>query len=212
MSLRKIYRNCFLFFLGLLFCFLLAPKFSTLKQDQTLEAKVKPQNVDIAVAAEAQAASSQLAPRSLQSSREERAGAYYQAGQYNEAIALWLEALSSPSSDKAVIQSNLASAYGQIGKLPQAIQHWRQAAKIYRDRGDDASESRLSEVLTDTAQAYTELGQHSEAIALLSEAIAHSRKNQDNRTETVAQGILGNAYSIAGDVDKAIVCESIGKY
>lgn len=64
----------------------------------------------------------QVAANSLSSSQLVQQGIErYQVGKYTEAIALWQQALSEISEDTAIVRSNLAQAYRQIGQGSQAI-------------------------------------------------------------------------------------------
>nr|WP_275994262.1 CHAT domain-containing protein [Argonema antarcticum] len=130
----------------------------------------------------------------------------YNAGQYREAIALWQESLTQTSDrkQKAIIHTNLGTAYRQIGELGEAISNWEKAAKIYQSFSDSESRRFLAQVLTEQAQAYNALGQFRQAMPILQSAVDLARKNQDRTTEVAAQGALGNAYSAAGELDKAI--------
>ena len=130
----------------------------------------------------------------------------YQAGKFNEAIALWQQALPQISNpqDKAIIYSNLAIAYRQIGQLDQAIAQWEQAIQIYRSQKDETTRPALAKLLTEQGQAYSDLGQHKRAITLLQSAIELAHKYSDQLTEAAAQGALGTAYWSIGDYEKAL--------
>src|ERR687886_9286 len=130
----------------------------------------------------------------------------YQAGKFNEAIALWQQALPQISNpqDKAIIYSNLALAYRQIGQLDRAIAQWEQAIQIYRSQKDEGPRPALAKLLTEQGQAYNDLGQHKRAITLLQSAIEIAHKYSDQLTEAAAQGALGTAYWSIGDYEKAL--------
>ncbi|MBD2003122.1 MULTISPECIES: CHAT domain-containing protein [Cyanophyceae] len=124
----------------------------------------------------------------------------YQVGNFTEAIALWQEALAQTkqAKDRAVIHTNLAVAYRQTGKIDRAIASWEQAIQIYAK--DGKSDRQIAKLLTEQAQAYSDLGQYRKAIALLQLAI----KISDKSTQAAAQGALGNAYWALGDYEQAL--------
>jgi len=135
----------------------------------------------------------------------------YQVGEFQEAIALWEQALSqiSNTKDQAIIHSNLALTYQQIGQLDRAIAHWEQAIQIYRSPSQQASRQPLAGLVIDQAQAYSELGQHRRAIPLLQSAIELAKENQDRLSVAAAQGALGNAYWALGDYEQALAAHQI---
>ncbi|MBD1832755.1 CHAT domain-containing protein [Cyanobacteria bacterium FACHB-472] len=124
----------------------------------------------------------------------------YQVGNFTEAIALWQEALAQTkqAKDRAVIHTNLAVAYRQTGKIDRAIASWEQAIQIYAK--DGKSDRQIAKLLTEQAQAYSDLGQYRKAIALLQPDI----KISDKSTQAAAQGALGNAYWALGDYEQAL--------
>lgn len=130
----------------------------------------------------------------------------YQAGRYTEAIALWLSALSetSDAKQKAVIHTNLAQTYRQIGQPDRAIQQWDQAVQIYRADDNDTNRRLEAQLLTEQAQDYSTLGQHRRAIELAQSAIELAQKIHDRTTEAAALGVLGNANWGLGYYDPAI--------
>lgn len=139
----------------------------------------------------------------------ENALADFALGQYNRAITQWEQSLkNSEGIDAATIHTNLGSAYRQVGKLSKAIEHWEQAIQIYRARKDNSSRRLLAAALTDQAQAYNALGQFRQGIKRSLEAIDIAHQNQDRKTEAVAQGALGNGYSIAGNYEQALIAYS----
>jgi len=130
----------------------------------------------------------------------------YKAGKFTEAIALWQQALPQISAvkDRAVVYSNLAQAYDQVGQPDQAIAQWEQAIQIYRSQDDYASRHLLAQLLAEQAQAYSDLGQHQRAITLSQSADAIARKNQDKLAIAAAQGGLGNAHWALGNYEQAL--------
>lgn len=131
---------------------------------------------------------------------------YYKSKHYDKAISLWLEALKSAPTNKvkANIHNNLASAYQLSGNLTEAVRQWEQAAKIYQQQPDNQSRSMLGKTLIDRAQVYNDLGQFRASIPLLENAILIAQEARNKEVATVAQGVLGNAYALAGDYDKSL--------
>jgi CHAT domain-containing protein len=134
----------------------------------------------------------------------------YQAGNFSKAIALWQAVLSEigDEGDRALIYGNLALAYRQTGQLSEAIGTWEKALEIYRallrsPRRERDNNSEIAKLLTEQAQAYSDLGQHQRALALLNSAeLAQSQP--DTPTQAAIQGIIGNAYSALGRYETAI--------
>ncbi|MBD2181411.1 CHAT domain-containing protein [Planktothrix sp. FACHB-1355] len=131
---------------------------------------------------------------------------FYEAGKYAEAINLWQQALSqtSASQERAIIYSNLAVAFRQIGQIDKAIAHWEQAIQIYAKAGDPNSRTQQAKLIVEQAQAYSELGQHKRAIQLLQASLLIARHNRDRLTEAAAEAALGNSYWSLGDYEQAI--------
>ncbi|NKB18728.1 MAG: tetratricopeptide repeat protein [Pseudanabaena sp. CRU_2_10] len=175
--------------LGLTFCFLLNwfPNFPGLVS-----------NDDRALAQ-----SGDLIPKQASNQAE----SLYQAGQYREAIASWLQMLDLSSSPlaKAAIHSNLGVAYRQIGQMPEAIAHWQQAIAIYQASPDPKDRDRSVALQIDRAQAYTAIGQYRQAIPLLQSAVDLALKAPEGQQMAIAaKGALGNAYLGTGDYDRAL--------
>ncbi len=61
-----------------------------------------------------------------------------------------------------------------------------------------------AKTLIDKAQAYNDRGQFRFSIPILEQAISLAQKSQDKETITIAQGVLGNAYILAGEYDRAL--------
>lgn len=61
-----------------------------------------------------------------------------------------------------------------------------------------------AKTLIDKAQAYNDRGQFRFSIPILEQAISLAEKSQDKETITIAQGVLGNAYTLAGEYDRAL--------
>jgi len=130
----------------------------------------------------------------------------YEAGKFNEALALFLQALSQPlpNEERAVVYNNLALAYRQVGQLGEAAQQWEQAIQIYQRQDDEASRRQLPKLLTEQAQAFNDLGQHRRAIKILQSVVELAKQYQDSRTQAAALGSLGNAYWALGDYEQAL--------
>jgi CHAT domain-containing protein len=137
-----------------------------------------------------------------------QAESLYQAGQYREAIAAWLQLLEvSPNSDtKAKIHSNLGVAYRQIGQISEAIAHWQAAITIYKASSSPLDRARIVPLQIDRAQAYSTIGQHRQAIPLLQSAIDLALTVPESQQMVIAaKGALGNAYLGAGDYERSLV-------
>jgi tetratricopeptide (TPR) repeat protein len=99
---------------------------------------------------------------------------------------------------------HLASqAYGR-GQLSEAIRYAEDVISTLRGSSEPSSQLNLARALTLQAQAYNALGQFDVAIPKLPEAIEIAQEFQSLELEIVAQGILGNAYTLSGNYDRAI--------
>lgn len=130
----------------------------------------------------------------------------YQAGQFLEAIALWeqtLPTLTQPQ-ERAVLYTNLGQAYRQVGRLDRAIAQWEAAIKLYQANQTAENRKAIPPLLTEQAQAYSDLGQHPVAIERATTAIAQAQKNQDSVTAAAALGALGNAQWALGNYEEAL--------
>lgn len=130
----------------------------------------------------------------------------YQAGQFLEAIALWeqtLPTLTQPQ-ERAVLYTNLGQAYRQVGRLDRAIAQWEAAIKLYQANQTAENRKAIPPLLTEQAQAYSDLGQHPVAIERATTAIAQAQKNQDSVTAAAALGTLGNAQWALGNYEEAL--------
>lgn len=139
----------------------------------------------------------------------------YQSGDYPGAIAQWETALSTfqtndNQANLAIVQENLARAYGQIGQFDKAIPYWEQTINNYRQLGDVRQVGRM---LIEQAQAYMQLGQNRRAISLLcgsqteclaGTALQIASQQKDSLGQVAALGSLGEAYRLRGDYDRAI--------
>jgi CHAT domain-containing protein len=143
----------------------------------------------------------------------------YQAGRFQEAIAVWQQMLAQTTNPqtKAALHNNLAIAYRQTGKISEAIDQWQQALIIYQNQNriDQNSGDRLqiAKIQVDQAQAYTSLGQHRQGIDLLKSVVALIAKfpqdfpSQSLESQQLAIAIrvgFGNAYFTEGDYDQAL--------
>ena len=131
---------------------------------------------------------------------------HYQAGQYREAIALWRQALTQTTDReaRAVLHSNLAQAYRQIGQLDQAIQSWDQAIALYNATQPENQQALTAQAWLEQAQAYSGLGQHRQAQKQAKLALELAKQLQDPLTTAVAEGVRGNADWALGNYDEAI--------
>ncbi|NJK28424.1 MAG: tetratricopeptide repeat protein, partial [Coleofasciculaceae cyanobacterium SM2_3_26] len=116
---------------------------------------------------------------------------------------MWQEALEQPlaPADRAVLYTNLAEAYRQIGRVDRTIKYLDLAIEIHEAAADNIA---LTRVLVEQGQAYGELGQYERAIDLLQQAVTLARVEQDARAEVAAVGALGNAYWASGNYKEAL--------
>jgi CHAT domain-containing protein len=130
----------------------------------------------------------------------------YQSGNFQQAIALWKEALSGQLSeqDRAVVYSNLALAYQEVGNVADAIKSWEAAIEFYQKNNEPASQQQLAKLLTEQAQAYNNLGHHKRALQLSRNALKLAEKYQDLKIKAALQSVLGNAEWGLGNYDEAI--------
>ena len=94
----------------------------------------------------------------------------YNSGNFQAAIDLWQQALkayeqqSNGSDEQITIRKYLARVYQQVGQVDSAIAQIDRIIAYYRQVGLHLQVGRM---LTEQAQAYSSLGQHRRAIALL---------------------------------------------
>ncbi|MGD1918088.1 MAG: tetratricopeptide repeat protein, partial [Pleurocapsa sp.] len=152
----------------------------------------------------------------------ERGFREYQNRAYQAAIASWQQALASYETEnnpnKIVVLENLARVYQQIGQTETAIAFWSQTIENYQQRGNIQQVARS---LTEQAQAYSRLGQHRQAIAILcsefnsyrveeqqecqaGSAIALAESTEDRQGKTAAWGSLAEAYRLRGNYQVAV--------
>lgn len=142
---------------------------------------------------------------------------FYKTGDFQRAIKQWLAALKSYQntnnlSNEVIVRENLARTYQQIGQTSEALQYWQEVTSIYRQLNNANAVGRS---LAEQAQLYSNLGQPTKAIAILcspndnsvctEESVLQIVSNQkDLSLEAVVLGVLGDAYRLSGDYDKAI--------
>lgn len=136
----------------------------------------------------------------------------YQVGDFQGAISIWNTALNHRpnDADRIVLLKYLARVYSQIGQFEQAISSLNSLIADYQQNGDRIQ---LGRMLTEQAQAYSNLGQHRKAIALLcgeqseckkESAVAIARQHSDPLGEAAGLGSLGNAYRLQGNYESAL--------
>ena len=147
----------------------------------------------------------------------------YQGGKFIEAIAPWLSAYTvyeaaQDSSALAIVSENLARAYQQMGQTSTELSYWERAITSTQKLGNA---QKLGRLLTEQAQAYSRLGQHRRAIAILcgeltnegflvtdiessicnpSSALTIAEVANDTVGQVAALGSLGEAYRLIGEV------------
>lgn len=142
---------------------------------------------------------------------------HYNAGDFSAAIEPWQTAqqayeASQDLSALAIVTENLARAYQQIGRTSEEIRYWDDAISTTKALGD---RQKLGRLLTEQAQAYSRLGQHRRAIALLcgtvpnagdcqaSSALHLATTENDALGQVSALGSLGEAYRASGNLEAA---------
>ncbi len=144
----------------------------------------------------------------------------YKAKKYRNAVEHWKDAIkeyqNNPSAT-AVVNENLGRAYQKLGEDKAAIQSLSAAI---RDYGAAKDIKQVGRVQTELAQVYSNLGQPRKAIALvcgkvasqenlqvkcMSESAAEIANQYDDADGKVAAlGVLGDAYRLIGNYDRAI--------
>ena len=131
----------------------------------------------------------------------------YISGNYQKAIALWLEITEKQKDESyqlANVYSNLASVYWHTGKPGEAIKYWQKSLEFYREQATDRAQAKLAATLIDTARAYNDLGQPRFSIPLLNEAVSIAKQHELVKVKDMAYLALGNAYTIEGNYNSAI--------
>ncbi|OWK45070.1 High-affnity carbon uptake protein Hat/HatR [Fimbriiglobus ruber] len=96
---------------------------------------------------------------------------------------------------------NLGNAYAALGRVDDAIEHYRQNLAIAREIGDRRGEGNA---LGNLGLAYAALGRVDDAIEHYRQQLVIAREIGDRRGEGNALGNLGLAYADLGRVDDAI--------
>ena len=142
----------------------------------------------------------------------------YTGGDFRGAIDIWLQSLSNKDKNNKTeseirVYKYLARAYQKIGEIDKGINSLNQVIDYYRTTGNMYQVGRI---LTEVAQAYSELGQHKRAINLLcgeltqqlscteDSALGIAKHQKDSLGEAAANGSLGNALYFLGEYDIAI--------
>ncbi|MBV6626080.1 MAG: CHAT domain-containing protein [Rivularia sp. (in: Bacteria)] len=141
----------------------------------------------------------------------------YHAGDFRGAIAVWLKKLTeegkaNQQESDIQVRQYLARAYQKVGEVDKAINNLNKVVEYYRTNNNMQQVGRM---LTEVAQAYSNLGQHKRAINLLcgdmnqaqcnqNSALGIANRQQDSLGEAAANGSLGNALYFLGEYDRAI--------
>lgn len=136
----------------------------------------------------------------------------YQSGDFQGAIAIWNTALNHRpnAADRIVLLKYLARVYSQVGQFEQSITSLNSLIADYQKNGDRVQ---LGRMLTEQAQAYSNLGQQRKAIAILcgeqseckaGSALTIARQQSDSVGEAAGLGSLGNAYRLQGNYESAL--------
>lgn len=141
---------------------------------------------------------------------------HYQAGDFAAALDAWhiaheLYKTEPTTNALAIVSENIARAYQQMGQTTEEIDYWEQAITATQSLGEP---DKLSQLLSEQAQAYSRLGQHRRAIALLcgsetapclpGTALQLAETTGDTIGQFAALGSLGEAYRLSGDAEKAL--------
>lgn len=149
----------------------------------------------------------------------------YYAGDLVGAIAPWQAALQLYQADQnspyaAIVLENLARTVQETGNPSDAIRYWDQAIALYRSLNNP---EKLNRAISEQAQAYSRLGQHRRALALLCNslrsdygsgesartdglcasgtALALAREGGDRLGEAVALASIGEAHRLLGEFE-----------
>jgi CHAT domain-containing protein len=150
----------------------------------------------------------------------------YESGDFVGAIEPWLEAYTAYETSQelsalAVVSENLARTYQQLGQASTELTYWERAILYFRNAANTstpASEAnvKLARLLSEQAQAYSRLGQHRRAIALLcgessaadncqpGSALQLAKTAEDPLGQIAALGSLGEAFRLSGETDQAL--------
>jgi len=140
----------------------------------------------------------------------------YEAGDYLGAIAPWQAALAVYQSkgdlgNAAIVGENLARTSLQLGQASQAVNYWGEAAELHQQLNNSQA---LGRALTEQAQAYSQLGQHRRALALLcsslstescaeGSALSLAQSTADDLGQAAALGSMAEAHRLLGEYDAA---------
>lgn len=151
----------------------------------------------------------------------------YKTGNYQIAVKHWQQAIkkykNNPSA-RAVVNENLGRAYQKLGEDKAAIESLSAAIRDYGTAKDIKQVGRMK---TELAQVYSNLAQPRKAIALLCGNLENNSQNSviqkvleikctpesaeqiaskynDKLGKIAALGVLGDAYRLIGNYDRAI--------
>ncbi|MDJ0717579.1 MAG: CHAT domain-containing protein [Prochloraceae cyanobacterium] len=146
-----------------------------------------------------------VAPQLNLSNRE--ASESYRRGDYHRAIAI-LERLvskSEPGIEKAILFSNLAAAYCQIGDLKKAFLNWEESISLAEKINNNQAQVVWLKSVLSSSPSYIDIGFNSRVIPRLEKAIELSKKSEKWLDfEARALGILGDAYLSLREYERAI--------
>lgn len=125
------------------------------------------------------------------------------ASQFKKARAIYsglLKQKSLNSSEKVEAYLGLADVERIHGLFPQALSHYRQAARLFKGHhGKICWDAQVGWALAARAS-----GRPKEALAILRKALAVYRKEEDLEGEAFAHWALGGTLRIAGDMKKGL--------
>lgn len=129
--------------------------------------------------------------------------AAYQAGELQQAIQLWQQALnaSETTPQQAQTLGNLAIAYYETGQYLTALQTNQTALDMFAELGNQAA---VGQVQANLGNVYEALGDYERAIAAYQESLNIARAAGNRVAEGVSIGNLGYIYSVQGDQTAAL--------
>lgn len=129
----------------------------------------------------------------------------YRLGQFPEALRHFTRAASlcaghDPHSE-GVLRTNIGIALTPLGRIDEALDHYRQGLALSRQAGNADGESC---VLADLGDAHRRLGQYDTSLHHLKQALALATRNGLVPKEAYVRHRLGNTYRELGLLDEAM--------
>ena len=137
----------------------------------------------------------------------QQASESYRRGDYQKAIEILeqLITLTEPELEKAILSSNLAAAYYQIGDLKKALLNWEKSISIAEEINNSEAQVVWLRAVLSSSQSYIDIGFNSKVIVRLEKALELAKLSQKwQEFEARAYGLLGNAYLSSQEYERAI--------